>query len=140
LERFTSGSKAKQGDQMQATINHVRNRFRLAYFFVVIALLAMHHSAIAQDNGNDISNKLQGFDAYMEKVLKDWNAPAVGVGIVVNDKLVFAKGYGYRDYEKKHARGVQVSGCGETGWRSVRQDSRRARRAVDSVQGGSSFE
>ena len=37
----------------------------------------------------------------MEKVLKDWNAPGVGVGIVVNDKLVFAKGYGYRDYEKK---------------------------------------
>jgi len=25
----------------------------------------------------------------------------VGVGIVVQDKLVFAKGYGYRDYEKK---------------------------------------
>jgi CubicO group peptidase (beta-lactamase class C family) len=37
----------------------------------------------------------------MEKTLKDWNAPGVGVGIVVNDKLVFAKGYGYRDYEKK---------------------------------------
>ena len=37
----------------------------------------------------------------MEKVVKDWNAPGVGVGIVVKDKLVFAKGYGYRDYEKK---------------------------------------
>ena len=37
----------------------------------------------------------------MEKILKDWNAPAIGVGIVVGDKLVFAKGYGYRDYEKK---------------------------------------
>jgi CubicO group peptidase (beta-lactamase class C family) len=33
--------------------------------------------------------------------LSDWNAPGIGVGIVVNDKLVFAKGYGYRDYEKK---------------------------------------
>jgi CubicO group peptidase (beta-lactamase class C family) len=37
----------------------------------------------------------------MEKTLKDWNAPGIGVGIVVGDKLVFAKGYGYRDYEKK---------------------------------------
>ena len=27
--------------------------------------------------------------------------PGVGVGIVVNDKLVFAKGYGFRDYGKK---------------------------------------
>ena len=37
----------------------------------------------------------------MEKTLKDWNAPGIGVGVVVGDKLVFAKGYGYRDYEKK---------------------------------------
>jgi len=37
----------------------------------------------------------------MEKALKDWNTPAVGVGIVVNDSLMFAKGYVYRDYEKK---------------------------------------
>ncbi|PYT96619.1 MAG: penicillin-binding protein [Acidobacteria bacterium] len=49
----------------------------------------------------DVAKKLQGFDAYMEQTLKDWNTPGVGVGIVVNDKLVFAKGYGYRDYEKK---------------------------------------
>jgi CubicO group peptidase (beta-lactamase class C family) len=55
----------------------------------------------AQNGANDISRKLKGFDTYMQKVLKDWNAPAVGVGIVVDDKLVFAKGYGYRDYEKK---------------------------------------
>ena len=48
-----------------------------------------------------IAGKLQGFDDYMAKVLKDWNAPGIGVGIVVGDKLVFAKGYGYRDYENK---------------------------------------
>ncbi|MCY3019422.1 MAG: serine hydrolase [Planctomycetota bacterium] len=45
--------------------------------------------------------KLQGFDAYMRKALKDWNAPGVGVGIVVDRKLVFAKGYGYRDNERR---------------------------------------
>jgi len=49
----------------------------------------------------DPLGKLDGFDAWMEKTLKDWNAPGVGVGIVVNDKLVFAQGYGFRDYEKK---------------------------------------
>src|SRR5262249_42940504 len=50
---------------------------------------------------SDVAKKLQGFDAYMEQTLKDWNTPGVGVGIVVGDKLVFAKGYGYQDYEKK---------------------------------------
>ena len=49
----------------------------------------------------EISQKLIDFDPYMEKLLGDWNAPGVGVGIVANDKLVFAKGYGYRDYGKK---------------------------------------
>jgi CubicO group peptidase (beta-lactamase class C family) len=55
----------------------------------------------ARAQAPDISKRLEGFDAYMEQTLKDWNTPGVGVGIVVNDKLVFAKGYGYRDYEKK---------------------------------------
>ena len=56
----------------------------------------------AQDGkGTDVTQKLAGFDAFMEKTLRDWNAPGIGVGIVVGDKLVFAKGYGYRDYEKK---------------------------------------
>src|SRR2546427_13014896 len=55
----------------------------------------------AQAPDVDVAKKLAGFDDYMAKVLKDWNGPGIGVGIVVGDKLVFAKGYGYRDYEKK---------------------------------------
>ena len=48
-----------------------------------------------------VEARLQGFDAYMAQVMKDWDAPGIGVGIVVKDKLVFAKGYGFRDYGKK---------------------------------------
>jgi CubicO group peptidase (beta-lactamase class C family) len=66
---------------------------------LVFALPALGVGARAQEG--DVAKKLQGFDAYMEQTLKDWNTPGVGVGIVVGDKLVFAKGYGYRDYEKK---------------------------------------
>jgi CubicO group peptidase (beta-lactamase class C family) len=66
---------------------------------VVLALMIFAPAARAQEP--DISKKLDGFDSYMAQVLKDWNTPGIGVGIVVNDKLVFAKGYGYRDYEKK---------------------------------------
>jgi CubicO group peptidase (beta-lactamase class C family) len=61
--------------------------------------LSLAAGAAAQDI--NVTEKLAGFDDYMAKTLKDWNAPGVGVGIVVNGKLVFAKGYGYRDYEKK---------------------------------------
>jgi len=55
----------------------------------------------ARAQAPDITSKLSDFDAYMVQVLKDWNTPGIGVGIVVHDKLVFAKGYGYRDYDKK---------------------------------------
>jgi CubicO group peptidase (beta-lactamase class C family) len=68
-------------------------------FTLTLALVIFGLDVHAQ--GPEITNKLQGFDSYMGQVLKDWNTPGIGVGIVVNDKLVFAKGYGYRDYEKK---------------------------------------
>ncbi len=55
----------------------------------------------SKDQEINVTERMAGFDEYMAKTLKDWNAPGVGVGIVVNGKLVFAKGYGYRDYEKK---------------------------------------
>ena len=63
-----------------------------------VLLLLIAPSSRAQQS---IEQKLQGFDAYMAQLLKDWNVPGIGVGIVVKDKLVWAKGYGYRDYGKK---------------------------------------
>ncbi|MFZ0473581.1 MAG: serine hydrolase [Bacteroidales bacterium] len=67
--------------------------------FILIFIVGFSRTAAGQTT--DISKKLKGFDQYMEKALKDWNAPGACVGIVVKDKLVFAKGYGYRDYGKK---------------------------------------
>jgi CubicO group peptidase (beta-lactamase class C family) len=67
----------------------------------VIGLLLPAFAWSAETNDPDIAKKLDGFDAHMSKVLKDWNTAGIGVGVVVNDQLVFAKGYGYRDYEKK---------------------------------------
>ena len=68
---------------------------------LVILTLALGTDFLAQAQDQAIAKKLQGFDAYMAKILKDWNVPGIGVGIVSGDKLVFAKGYGFRDYEKK---------------------------------------
>jgi CubicO group peptidase (beta-lactamase class C family) len=75
---------------------------RSAYLWIVaIGLLTLTAQPGLKAQDKEIAKKLQGFDAYMTKTLKDWNAPGVGVGIVAGDKLVFAKGYGYRDYENK---------------------------------------
>jgi CubicO group peptidase (beta-lactamase class C family) len=73
---------------------------RSVVFCALIFCLAIS-APLAVTQTTDVSAKLGDFDAYMNQILKDWNTPGIGVGIVVNDKLVFAKGYGFRDYERK---------------------------------------
>jgi CubicO group peptidase (beta-lactamase class C family) len=69
-----------------------RVRFGLSLLIAALAAAALR----AQQPS--IESRLDGFDAYMTQLFRDWNVPGVGV---VKDKLVFAKGYGYRDYGKK---------------------------------------
>jgi CubicO group peptidase (beta-lactamase class C family) len=72
---------------------------RRATFALAIAAAAFSAPLPAQQPA--VEQELQGLDAYMAQVLKDWNAPGIGIGVVVKGKLVWAKGYGYRDYGKK---------------------------------------
>ncbi len=56
-------------------------------------------SVYAQDI--NVEKKLKGFDKVVEQVLKDWNVPGCGIGIVYKDQLVYARGFGYRDIEEE---------------------------------------
>jgi len=76
-----------------------RNGARVLLFAFVA--LALARGLPAQTPDGDTAAKLKDFDGWMAQTLTDWNVPGIGVGIVVGDKLVFAKGYGYRDYDKK---------------------------------------
>lgn len=42
-------------------------------------------------------DKLASFENSMQKTMSDWNVPGMGVGVVQNSELIFAKGYGFRD-------------------------------------------
>lgn len=68
---------------------------------VTLVALPLSLSLPASAQQPALDARLSGFDAYMAQVLKDWNVPGIGVGIVVKDKLVFAKGYGFRDYGRR---------------------------------------
>src|SRR5215510_1220371 len=65
------------------------NRIQTLFMSLLLALSAAP-CAFAQEA------PLQGFDEYVNKALKDWEVPGVGVAIVKNDKVVLAKGYGVR--------------------------------------------
>jgi CubicO group peptidase (beta-lactamase class C family) len=90
----------KGGETMLIT---ERNPFklRILWLILVLCLLVPAFGPGLQAKDDETAKKLQGFDAYMQKILKDWNVPGLGVGIVVGNKLVLAQGYGYRDYGKK---------------------------------------
>lgn len=66
---------------------------------IVICFFICNQSLIAQDKGSEI--KLQDFDQRMQKIMEDWNVPGCAIGIVRSGKLVYAKGFGYRDIENK---------------------------------------
>ena len=42
-----------------------------------------------------------GYESYVEKVMQDWNVQGCAIGIVKNGKMVYAKGFGYRNVKDK---------------------------------------
>lgn len=42
---------------------------------------------------------LAGLDAEIEQALSDFNAPGMGIAIVVGEQVVYARGFGYRDLD-----------------------------------------
>jgi len=43
---------------------------------------------------------LAGFDAYVERAVRDWRTPGLAVAVVKDGEVVFAKGYGVRELGK----------------------------------------
>ncbi|HKC13340.1 MAG TPA: hypothetical protein VKI41_15015, partial [Vicinamibacteria bacterium] len=80
----------------------MRNRLKVTVRAVCLlgSLLVCPYAAPASLGPEDptLPAKLKELDAYAQKVVKDWNVPGLGIAIVVKDKVVFAKGYGFRDY------------------------------------------
>ena len=42
-----------------------------------------------------------GFDAYVNAAIKTWNVPGLAIAIVRNDSVIYAKGYGVQDVNKR---------------------------------------
>lgn len=68
--------------------------FALVSFFILAAA-----NLFAQDKVT--AQKLRTFDAFAAKVMADWKVQGMAIAVVQKDKVVLARGYGYRDVEKK---------------------------------------
>src|ERR1044071_3716427 len=64
-------------------------------------LLAIGSILIAQKNQPKTSDPFAGLDTVFARVLKDRKAVGFAVAVVSKDKIIYSKGFGYRDLDKK---------------------------------------
>ena len=67
----------------------------------IVLLMIISSSLFAQKTTNHSSDPFAGLDTVFQRVLKDRKGAGFAVAVVSKDKIIFAKGFGYRDYEKK---------------------------------------
>ncbi len=74
--------------------NYQREKFNMA--ILILFLLVFWAGQIYSQ-----SEQLKDLDAYIEKAMKDWQVPGLAIAIVKDDKVIYNKGFGVRDINKK---------------------------------------
>lgn len=65
----------------------------------VLLVILMAEFSNAQKSSPD--SRLRDIDKELQMVLDTWKAAGFAVAVVEKNKIIYAKGFGYRDYEKK---------------------------------------
>jgi CubicO group peptidase (beta-lactamase class C family) len=66
---------------------------------LLAALLLLSLAYLVQAQTTD--KRFAGIDTFVNRVLKEWHAAGCAVAVVEKNKLVYAKGFGFKDWEKK---------------------------------------
>lgn len=72
----------------------IKNKLLL---LVLISFVFLNFSAKSQN----YQSILDSLDKYFNASYQTWDVPGMAIGIIKDDSLIFAKGYGYRNIEKK---------------------------------------
>lgn len=67
--------------------------------FLLLSVITLPSFGQKQKSNED--KRFAGLDTAFARVLKDWKAAGFAVAVVEKDKLVYSKGFGYRDWENK---------------------------------------
>ncbi|GAB4286683.1 MAG: serine hydrolase [Marinilabiliales bacterium] len=68
----------------------------IALRYLILTLLIIPTVLLSQQ----YKKELNDIDDYIKKSMKEWEIPGLAIGIVKDDSLIFAKGYGVRDINK----------------------------------------
>ena len=69
--------------------------------FLTILLVTFSFTVFAQKKVASPANPLAGIDITLERILKERKAAGFAVAVIEKNRIIYAKGFGYRDYEKK---------------------------------------
>ena len=68
---------------------------------LILILFAFLLPVTAQKKKDNTDPRLVGLDTKLETLLAEWKTPGFAVAIVEKNKIIYSKGFGYRDYENK---------------------------------------
>lgn len=68
---------------------------------VLVILICLSVSALAQQASPSAIDKLSGIDPVVGQLLSEWKVPGLALGIVQDSHVILARGYGYRNLEDK---------------------------------------
>lgn len=69
----------------------------LKNIFLLICILFFVHNTLGQSNEKSFHH----FDQKIESLMHDYKAVGLSVAVIQNNKVIYSKGFGYRDLEKK---------------------------------------
>ncbi|HTR29694.1 MAG TPA: serine hydrolase [Puia sp.] len=68
---------------------------------ITLAALLLPAAAKAQKHHPAEAAEFSGLDTAFARILKDWHAAGFAVAVVDKDSVIYAKGFGYKDWERK---------------------------------------
>ena len=68
---------------------------------LLLSLILMFSPLQAQKKKEIPDQRLTGLDAKLQTLLADWKTPGFAVAVVEKNRVVYSKGFGYKDYENK---------------------------------------
>jgi len=71
----------------------------LYFFLIVFSNIFLFSTIQGQEKSN--TNLFENLDEYIENAMNEWHVPGLAIGIVKDSSLIYAKGFGYRDLQKK---------------------------------------
>lgn len=65
------------------------------------SLLSVFLMLVCTTRSQTVDKRLAGLDTFVNRILNEWHAAGCAVAVVEKNKVILAKGFGYRDWEKK---------------------------------------